>query len=162
SSMVVVERGLFDRPDQVYASLLFERTRPLAERLKQVYPAVIIGGTGWDVELRLEDIGITTIAQDYSVYPGWRQSIGFTQRGCRYRCPFCTVPRKEGAVREEQSIWDLWRGEPYPRELILLDNDFFGQPHWRERIAEIRSGNFKVSFNQGINARVLDDESAAA
>jgi hypothetical protein len=162
STIGAIERGLFDRPDQVYASLLFERTRPLAERLKQVYPAAIIGGTGWDVELRLEDIGITTTAQDYSIYPGWQQSIGFTQRGCRYRCPFCTVPRKEGMVKEEQSIWNLWRGEPYPRELILLDNDFFGQPRWRERIAEIRSGNFKVSFNQGINARVLGDESAAA
>src|SRR5262249_19878702 len=112
SSIGAGERGVFDPPGQGYASLLFERTRPLAERLKQVYPAAIIGGTGWDVGLRLEDIGITTTAQDYSVYPGWRQSIGFTQRGCRYRCPFCTVPRKEGSVREEQSVWYLWRGGP--------------------------------------------------
>ncbi len=49
-----------------------------------------------------------------------------------------------------------------PRELLLLDNDFFGQPHWRERIAEIRDGGFKVSFNQGINARMLNDETAVA
>lgn len=46
-----VEHGLFDRHDQVYASLIFERTRPLAERLRTVHPTAIIGGTGWDVAL---------------------------------------------------------------------------------------------------------------
>lgn len=156
-----VERELFDSHDRVYASLIFERTRPLAERLLQVYPEAVIGGTGWDIGKRLEDVGISTREQDYSIYPRFRQSIGFTQRGCRLRCSFCVVPRKEGAVREEQTIADLWRGEPWPREVLLLDNDFFGQPRWRERIDELRDG-FRVSFNQGINARFLDDETAAA
>ena len=44
----------------------------------------------------------------------------------------------------------------------MLDNDFFGQPNWQKRIEEIKAGNFKVSFNQGINARFLTDETAAA
>jgi hypothetical protein len=57
---------------------------------------------------------------------------------------------------------EIWRGGPWPRELVLLDNDFFGQPEWEKRIAEIRDGGFKVSFNQGINARFLTDEAAAA
>lgn len=74
----------------------------------------------------------------------------------------CVVPTKEGAVKEISTIPEIWRGDPWPRELILLDNDFFGQPRWSERIDEIRKGNFKVSFNQGINARFLNDESAAA
>lgn len=149
-------------PDLVYGSLIFERTRPLAETLAREYPGVILGGTGWDRRLSLEDIGIESLGVDYSLYPRFEKSIGFTQRGCRLKCPFCVVPEKEGAMREEQTIADLWRGDPFPRELILLDNDFFGQPNWRERIAEIRSGGFKVSFNQGINARFLDDETAAA
>jgi hypothetical protein len=105
---------------------------------------------------------VTTTRQDYSDYPAWRQSIGFSQRGCRLRCSFCVVPRKEGAVREEQTIVDIWRGEPWPREVILLDNDFFGQPRWADRVAELRAGAFRVSFNQGINARMLTDETAAA
>jgi hypothetical protein len=66
------------------------------------------------------------------------------------------------AVREEQTIADIWRGEPWPKEILLLDNDFFGQPRWRERIAELRAGDYKVSFNQGINARMLSEETAAA
>ena len=70
--------------------------------------------------------------------------------------------RKKRKIRQEATIADIWRGEPWPRELLLLDNDFFGQPAWRERIAEIRNGSFKVSFNQGINARFLTDEAAEA
>src|SRR5204862_477170 len=79
---------LFGRPDRVYASLIFERTRPVAEALLRTYPDAMVGGTGWDVVRRLEDVGIHTVRQDYSIYPGWRQSIGFTQRGCRLKCPF--------------------------------------------------------------------------
>lgn len=148
--------------DAVFASLIFERTRPLAERVRQVYPRAVLGGTGWDLAATLEALGVTTRRQDYSDYPAWRSSIGFTQRGCRLRCSFCVVPRKEGAVREENTISELWRGEPHPREVLLLDNDFFGQPNWAARIAELRDGQFKVSFSQGINARMLNDESAAA
>ena len=157
-----VETQLWDRHDKVYASLIFERTRPVAERLRELRPDAVIGGTGWNLTTTLESIGITTKRQDYSIYPRFRQSIGFTQRGCRLRCSFCVVPKKEGAVTEEQTITELWRGEPWPRELLLLDNDFFGQPRWSERITEIRDGGFKVSFNQGINARMLNDETAAA
>jgi hypothetical protein len=156
------ERQLWDNYDRVYVSVIFEKSRPLVARLRAEFPDAIIGGTGVDLASSLESIGVTTIRQDYSLWPKWRQSIGFTQRGCRLKCPFCVVPRKEGAIREEQSIAQLWRGEPWPRELILLDNDFFGQEHWRERIAEIRDGKFKVSFNQGINARFLTDEAAEA
>lgn len=157
-----LERELWDSPDYIYASLIFERTRPLGERLQQIHPGAVIGGTGWDLTTTLEARGISDVAPDYSIYPDFRPSIGFTQRGCRLRCPFCVVPKKEGAMRSEQTIAQLWRGEGHPRELVLLDNDFFGQSNWRERIAEIREGGFKVSFNQGINARFLTKETAEA
>lgn len=154
---------LWDRPfDHVYASVIFAWNRERGEHVLREWPHAIIGGTGWDMSTTLEGVGIATKHQDYSDYPAWRQSIGFTQRGCRLSCWFCVVPLKEGRVRTEQSISDLWRGEPWPRELILLDNDFFGQSKWQQLIEEIRAGGFKVSFNQGINARMLNDESAAA
>lgn len=157
------ERTLFDEPfDRVYASAIFLKTRPLCDRLLRVYPDAVMGGTGWSVSSSLESIGISGLEQDYSIYPYFRQSIGFTQRGCRLRCSFCVVPEKEGAMRPERTIAEIWRGDPWPRELLLLDNDFFGQAAWRERIAEIREGKFKVSFNQGINARFLTDEAAEA
>jgi hypothetical protein len=157
-----VERGLFDDADRVYASLIFERTRPVARRLREVRPDAIIGGSGWDLVTTLEGIGVATEDQDYSIYPRWRPSIGFSQRGCRLACPFCIVRRKEGKVHSGRSIRSIWRGEPWPREIVLLDNDFFGEPGWPERIEELRSGGFKVAFSQGVNARFLDDETAAA
>lgn len=156
-------RHLYDgHPDHVYASTLFESSRDAVDTLRRDYPQATIGGTGVDIAGTLEDIGITTQALDYSLYPGFGQSIGFTQRGCRLRCSFCVVPRKEGVVRQERTIAEIWRGDPWPRELLLLDNDFFGQPDWRMRVAELRAGKFKVSFNQGINARFLTDETAEA
>jgi hypothetical protein len=72
------------------------------------------------------------------------------------------VSRKEGDVRHEQSVTAIWRGEPYPKHLLLLDNDFFGQPGWRDQIEAIRAGGFRVCFSQGINARMLTDETAEA
>ncbi|MCC6591585.1 MAG: hypothetical protein IT168_33170 [Bryobacterales bacterium] len=107
-------------------------------------------------------MGVSGSDLDYSLYPTYRHSIGFTQRGCRLRCSFCVVPRKEGAVRAESTIADIWRGEPWQKNIVLLDNDFFGQHRWRERISEIRDGGFRVSFNQGVNVRLIDAEIADA
>ncbi len=149
--------------DRVYASAIFERTRPLVERVASLYPGCELGGTGsWDIGRTLHDVGVEDGLVDYSDYPNWRASIGFTQRGCRFRCGFCVVPAKEGRARPHHTISEIWRGEPWPRHLLLLDNDFFGGAQWRERIAEIRAGRFRVSFSQGINVRVLSDEAAAA
>jgi hypothetical protein len=101
---------------------------------------------------------------DYSIYPTFTGSIGFTQRGCRLKCGFCVVPKKEGKARPVSTIAQIYRGEPWPKHLHLLDNDFFGQPReqWEARLDEIRSGGFKVCLNQGINIRMIDETSAAA
>jgi hypothetical protein len=157
-----LEPRLWDKHDTVYGSLIFEQSRPLALRLLKAHPGAVVGGTGWKVSSNLEEHGITTTEQDYSIYPAFQSSIGFLQRGCRLRCPFCVVPVKEGKVRHEQTVDELWRGDPWPRELLLLDNDFFGNPQWRERISEIRDGDFKVSFSQGINCRAIGPEEAEA
>jgi hypothetical protein len=170
-----------DNHECVYASILFRRTLPLAETFLRMYPDAVVGGTGVDparpteiVPLSpaiqsevtaLEKHGIVTNECDYSLWPYYRQSIGFTQRGCRMTsdtCPYCCVPQKEGKVRAVGTIHEIWRGDPWPREVLLLDNDFFGQPEWRARIKELQDGNFKVSFNQGINARCLTEEAAEA
>jgi hypothetical protein len=154
----------FDDPvwNAVYGSLIFQFSRPLAEEAQRVYPGIVLGGTGWDVTTSLEKIGVRSQELDYSDYPQWRSSLGFTQRGCRLQCTFCVVPKKEGKPVAVGSIADIWRGDGFPRHIHLLDNDFFGVPEWRDRIAELRDGGFRVSFNQGINARMLTDETAAA
>jgi hypothetical protein len=74
------------------------------------------------------------------------------------------VPGAEGKPRSVNTIADLWRGPGHARKLLLLDNDFFGQPQeqWQARIAEIHDGDFRVCFSQGINIRLVDDRVAAA
>jgi hypothetical protein len=157
------EPTLFDEKfTNVYGSCIFESTKPVVERFLKNYPEAVMGGTGWRVESSLDEIGVMGSDLDYSLYPEFKSSIGFTQRGCRLKCSFCVVPKKEGAIRAEHTIGEIYRGDPYPREILLLDNDFFGQPHWRDRIAEARNGKFKVCFSQGINARCITDEAAEA
>lgn len=157
------------RYDRVYGSAIFSFSANRVAALQSEFPEAIVGGS-WDVtERRPEDI--VTIekldhtipdALDYTDYPDFKASIGYTQRGCRLRCKFCVVPVMEGKPRSVGSIGDIWRGPGHPKQLHLLDNDFFGQPEWRDRIREIRDGQFKVCFNQGINIRMIDEEVAAA
>ena len=150
-------------PDRVYASAIFERTRPLAEELQRTWPGAVVGGTGWDSRIRLADIGIPDDGPtDYSDYPRWTASLGFSQRGCRLRCPFCVVPSKEGGIKNGRSIADIWRGDPWPRNIMLLDNDFFGHPAWRDRVQELREGGYRVCLTQGVNVRLMNDEAAEA
>lgn len=155
---------LWDAPfDEVYGSCIFCATQPVVKRFLEIYPNALVGGTGWNVARTLEStFSILGAALDYTLYPTFAQSIGFTQRGCRLKCAFCVVPKKEGGIQDAQTIAEIWRGDPWPRELLLLDNDFFGQLHWRSKIAAIRDGGFKASFVQGINARCLTDEAAEA
>src|SRR2546422_866930 len=71
-------RQLWDRPAQVYGSLLFTRSRPLGEQLRALYPDAILGGTGWEVTVTLGQVGIPeTGPLDYSMYPGYPHSVGF-------------------------------------------------------------------------------------
>ena len=148
--------------DRVYASAIFFWTQPVIERLKLAYPDAIVGGTGADSTIEAESvIGREYEHYDYSIYPEYQYSIGFTQSGCRLKCGFCVVPKKEGKPRSVNTVHDIWR-EGTPRAVLLLDNDFFGQEAWPARIQELKKGGFQVSLSQGVNVRMINDETAAA
>ena len=147
----------------VYGSAIFSFTRDRVARLQAEFPDAIIGGTGSGSMLTVEALPFFKEAGlDYEPYPDFNASIGFTQRGCRLSCKFCVVPQKEGKPRADLQIRQIWRGEGFPKHLHLLDNDFFGNPEWADRISEIKAGGFKVSFTQGINVRAVTDEVASA
>jgi hypothetical protein len=176
--------------DKVYGSLIFKSSLPLAERAMELYPHIDLGGTGWMLGRDLDAVGIDPdgpYRKGYQYYPKFTASIGFTQRGCRLSCEFCVVPKKEGKVRPTSTIFNIARFTHSEDDLIhtivrrervfgilLLDNDFFGNPQWAERIDELKTGYpvnsqrgviylpYKVSFNQGINARALNKETAQA
>ena len=157
-----VRRGLFEPDyDLVFGSVIFSTSAKKVALFRSEFPEAKIGGTGADEKWTVEDFtGDYPDQYDYSIYPKFRHSIGFSQRGCRLRCKFCVVPEKEGKNRSANGIGDIWRGNPHPKNLLLLDNDFFGQPDWRVKSEEIIAGGFKVCFSQGINIRLFDREAA--
>lgn len=160
-----VQRGLFEPDyDLVFGSAIFSDSAKKIELFRKHFPSAVVGGTGSDNKQTVESlIGHPENGYehfDYSIYPDFQNSIGFTQRGCRLRCKFCVVPEKEGKVKEVNTLHDIWRGEPYPKNILLLDNDFFGQPSWNELCQEAIEGGFKVSFSQGINIRLIHKEGA--
>ncbi|MDA0771060.1 MAG: hypothetical protein O2821_12700 [Chloroflexi bacterium] len=147
------------RYDRVYGSAIFGWSKPVIQRLRDAFPDAIVGGTGiddWTTTVEAQ-IGEEYEHYDYSIYPEYEWSLGFTQRGCRLNCGFCVVPKKEGRPRSLNTIWDIWRPDT-PRNICLLDNDFFGQgkSEWSARLAEIKEGGFKVCFN----IRLINEESA--
>lgn len=174
--------------DIVYGSSIFDFSEDRREMFRQQWPGAIMGGSGTVPQGVKEQTTIEAITgqhdhYDYADYPEFEASIGYTQRGCRMAGPkspcraFCIVPEKEGFPTTAQTIPELWRGcrihgrhcppgskkcKMFPKKLHLLDNDFFGGPEWRQRLAEIRDGRFKVCFSQGINMRLMTDEVAAA
>lgn len=149
--------------DKVYGSSIFKWSHPKITSLQESWPDSIVGGTYSDNPITIENIiGRPEYEHyDYSIYPDYPFSLGFSQRGCRLNCGFCVVPKKEGKPRSVNSIADIWRPGS-PKCIVLLDNDFFGQGQWKERIQEIRDGDFRVSFNQGINVRMITPETAEA
>jgi hypothetical protein len=151
--------------DRVYGSTIFDFSGDRLKRFREAWPNAIVGGTGSGSVVTVEQwLGVPHDGVDYTGYADFEPSIGFTQRGCRLKCKFCVVPKKEGKNHAVATIADIWRGEGHPRKISLLDNDFFGQPRedWQARIKEIREGNFRVCLSQGINVRLIDDESAEA
>lgn len=161
-------RQLGDDFGAVYGSAIFDASAPRSAILRQEFPDAVIGGTGSGLEgemLSVETVlGVPAERKDYSLWPDFTASIGYSQRGCRFKCGFCAVPRIEGPARPVNNIVELWRGPGHPRDICLLDNDFFGQgkSHWLAKINEIHAEGFRVSWMQGINIRVITKEIAEA
>ena len=158
-----VNRSMFEPEyDLVFGSAIFSTSQKKMQLFRHNFPSATIGGTGSGEKWTVEDFtgGSYPDVYDYSIYPDFRHSIGFSQRGCRLRCKFCVVPEKEGKNRSANGIGEIWRGYPNPKNLLLLDNDFFGQPGWEKKSTDIIYGGYKVCFSQGINVRLFNQESA--
>jgi radical SAM superfamily enzyme YgiQ (UPF0313 family) len=97
--------------DRVYGSAIFTMSAPAVARFLADWPGAILGGTGTTSAAQVEDFTGAWERCDYSLYPDFKPSIGFTARGCRLKCKFCVVPAKEGKPKAVNSIADIWRGE---------------------------------------------------
>ncbi len=147
--------GWWDGPlfeyDWVYASKIFNFSD-----MPQLPKKSSVGGTGINFWNRLPgEIADIDPSGGWFLYPKWDSHLGFTERGCRFKCAFCCVPQKEGKPQHNSSIEDLLTNPKGGPRLTLLDDDFFGNPEWEARCDEIIKLKLRVNFSQGLNIRVI-------
>lgn len=129
--------------DKTYVSCIYSWNK---NKTKE-YPNAEIGGSGYDLKKTLPP-------EIDKVKP--RINIGFTTRGCIRKCPFCIVPEKEGKIRIEGDIYDIWDKQTF--DIILLDNNILAMPkHFFLICSQLRKERLKVDFNQGLDCRLVTD-----
>lgn len=154
-----------ENPTKAYISCIFKKNKSKADSAAAMlgwqYPGieVDIGGPGYDLKKTLPD-EIENGSPDYELYPDMDYSLGFTTRGCIRRCPFCIVPIKEGNLHRVGRIEDIH--QPQHRQIKLLDNNILADmENFKEVVTYCRENDIKVDFSQGLDARLLTEESAA-
>jgi hypothetical protein len=164
-------------PNRIYVTSLFTYSwKPVHDAVKYykfIYPNVELWLGGIYASLMPEHAmlsgadrvyrGLFTEAEDvmpaYDLVPNWNGSIIFSSRGCLRKCGFCAVPKLEhnpNGIR--YSIKDLVF-QAHDR-LIFWDNNILANDNWEAIFNEVIELNLKVDFNQGLDARLITDESA--
>lgn len=127
--------------DTLYLSVTFSWQRSEAELIASQHKGkVVIGGIG---------SGNNEACPDYDVLSMHNPLATFTTRGCIRKCPFCIVPKAEGDFRELSG----WKPAP-----MVCDNNILAasQKHF-ERVIDSLTAFPYVDFNQGLDARLLND-----
>jgi len=94
----------------------------------------------------------------YWLIPQWKSSILFSSRGCIRKCPFCSVPQLEPKFEAKKSIKHLIY--PGHKKVTLWDNNILASPYWPDIFDELEESGLEVDFNQGLDARLLTEETA--
>jgi len=140
--------------DIAYASCVFTWN---ARRRNGLSPDIIVGGSGIDLKAELPP-EVEHIMPDYSLYPNAGFSLGFTSRGCIRRCPWCSVPEKEGNIKPIARICEFWNR--CHRKVMLLDNNLLASPNWRQTMEDLIGEDLEVDFYQGLDIRLVSEEVA--
>ncbi len=141
--------------DRVYLSKVFTFTPDFEMPINA--DETVTGGTGYkDYRSLLPEVEAAT--PDYTIYPGYTRAVGFLTRGCIRKCPWCVVPRKEGHIRPA-ATWEEIR-RPDSREIVFLDNNVLASDFGLEQIDRMGGQKIWVDFNQGLDARLINPETA--
>jgi len=151
----------------VYCSKVFSFT-PDADADCMIYADEIVrGGTGYHICLadgREEWIGedqplppeIEDLCPDYSLYPDYKNAIGFLTRGCPRNCGFCVVSKKEGRCSRQVADLEQWyRGQ---REITLLDPNLFACRDNERLLEDLIDSKAWVDFSQGLDIRLVSGD----
>ncbi|MBT4286740.1 MAG: hypothetical protein HOD92_05325, partial [Deltaproteobacteria bacterium] len=151
----------FQGTNTVFASCVFNSAttkKKIASLKKHHGERIVFGGSGYNIENRLED-KIEHLEADYSLYPELSdRAIGFLTRGCPNKCSFCIVPQKEGKVKQVSSLDALLQSKL--NKLILLDDNILAHPKVNDLLEEMVKKNLQVNFNQTLDIRRIDVDKA--
>jgi hypothetical protein len=136
--------------DKVYSSKVFTFTAEDRELVGNIEK----GGTGYKLLNTLPE-EIEHMCPDYALY-GLDYSLGFLTRGCYRNCEWCCVPMKEGHIRAHADIDEFLQHD----RVVLMDNNVLASEHGIQQIEKFVRLGVKVDFNQGLDARLIDDTMA--
>lgn len=150
-------RGMLSNPDIIYASKVFTFTKDFTAYMPKHKPLVQRGGTGYDFSIKLPDEVENTLP-DLTLYD-CKEAYGFLSRGCIRKCPWCVVPKKEGAIYQVDDIIRVSQGM---KNVVLLDNNFLGNDRdfILDQLDKAIHHKIRVDFNQALDARLVTDEYA--
>jgi len=145
----------FNSGQKAYLSCIFEKSKCRIDSFYSLGIPMQIGGVALDPKLVLPD-RIEKMKPDYSLYPNYDYSLGYTYRACPRRCSFCVVPQMP-QDQTHHSIYEFW--DRNHKKIRLLNNNTFADPLWKETFSEIIENDL-ILIEEGFDIRLLDDEKA--
>ena len=146
----------FNHYDIVYMSKIFSFTPDFGYFVNA--KTILKGGTGYSLNNDLPNY-IDRLQPDYSIYPDIPEDTGygFLTRGCPNKCKWCVVPQKEGPVHKYMDIDDIAKEK---KKVILMDNNILSIDYGIEQLIKISNMDIRVDFNQGLDARLVNEYNA--
>lgn len=150
--------GLDGSADKAYISVIWPQNKPRALSASRLFTCPVeIGGSGYDYKVTLPD----EIEHTMPAYDLWSvdYSMGFTSRGCHRRCPWCIVGEKEGTKTIHHAPISEFL-HPSHKKVILHDGNLLASFRAFDVLSDLKEAGVKVSFNQGLDIRLVDEEVA--
>lgn len=164
----------FEHFDKVYISKIFNLNLKTINQLDYVPTAdeIQCGGSGFamsivnnkEVYSKDKDKNlpneIESMFPDYSLYGEKTKNTacGFLTRGCPNNCEFCIVSKKDGLCsRKVADLREFWNGQ---KNIKLYDANILACKDREELIKQLIQSKAVIDYTQGLDARLVDDDTA--
>lgn len=162
----------FEHYDRVYVSKVFGDEYSEMDMTCINADEIIYGGTGFAITIedgkevyhkdrdKCLPYEVEHIYPDYSLYPDLTKNTayGFLTRGCPNNCDFCIVSKKESRCSVKVAdLSEWWNGQ---KNIVLMDANILACVDRKELLQQLIDSGASVEFNQGLDARFINRETA--